>query len=73
MNKVDIHSSLNGGPEDEIPFLGPQMDDYPKAYWSEWADKIIQTIQTRKAPGQRKKWHGACLIAVIMIGLVPVG
>ena len=35
---VAIHPSLqDDGPEDEIPFLGFKMDDYPKAYWSEWA------------------------------------
>ena len=37
------------------------MDDYPKAYWSEWADKIIQRYDLKpQGSGSKKEWHGSC-------------
>ena len=36
------------------------MDDYPKAYWSEWADKIIQRYDLKPQGSGSKEWHGAC-------------
>ena len=37
------------------------MDDYPKAYWSEWADKIIQRYDLKpQGSGNQLEFHGAC-------------
>ena len=33
------------------------MDDYPKATWSEWSERIITRYDLKK---QGNEWHGAC-------------